>query len=446
MTKVSITEKAKGPLPNKWLSLPLFGHWFAIELYNIYLRAKDKLASISDTIVLSNSCSLQRSLLNSISSKLEIACKLPTTNNIEGRGFMASTAIRDCEIAWTAVCATHLQSLFNNLSSQGLFMHQAPTNSKKGTPETVDWYFARCDEHGQPLTPVGLGDGKLYSLVHAARTSVYHSQNCIVIRHNINDWPIMLAFPATPHQACLDLHIPVHNAMWQVHVIDPLPLWDKGLLCTLYYGLHRLINYPVISAHPITTNTPTEMPITPLKDITKDPDKVYVFREGNKVVKYYDSSNLVRKHNVEIIKACSNLPDVDLKYLTDNQRIQCLEYTYIDGDHKPISSQQFVGVLETLHKLHQMDLVHSDVRLANIVFTAESSFLIDFDLTDKVGTRYPAGYSILDERHKEATALAKREKIHDRHAVWYLLKRCVGVDMGDLTNPSIELSDIIARL
>lgn len=358
---------------------------------------------------------------------------------------MASSGIRESEIAWTSVCAAHLQSLFNDLP-MGLFMHQAPTSNRTGTPETVDWYFAKCDERGRPLGPVSCGDGKLHDLVRAARTSVYHSQNCIVMRHNINDWPIILAFPATPIQARLDLHIPVHKAMWQVHVTKPLPLWDKGLLCTLYYGLHRQLNSQVVSDHPITTNTPKIAPITPLKDITKHPDEVYVFREGNKVVKFYDHLDAVKKPNVEIIKEYSNLLDVELKDLTGDQRIQCLEYTYIDGDHKPVSSKQFVGVLETLHKLHQENLVHSDVRLANIVFSAESSFLIDFDLTDKVGTRYPAGYSKLVERHRDATALAKREKIHDRHAVWYLLKRCLGVDVGDLTNTSIKLSDISASL
>lgn len=104
VTKGSVTDKAKLPLPNKWLTLPLFGHWFAIELYNIYLLAIEKIASTSDTIVLSHSCSLQRSLLNSVSSKLETACKLPIVeSNIEGRGFMASIGIRECESCTPAV-------------------------------------------------------------------------------------------------------------------------------------------------------------------------------------------------------------------------------------------------------------------------------------------------------------------------------------------------------
>ena len=69
---------------------------------------------------------------------------------------------------------------------------------------------------------------KFYDIDHAARTAIYHSQNAIVIRHNVNDWPVILAFPSTPVVARLYLHIPVAKAMWQVQIAEfPLHNFKK---------------------------------------------------------------------------------------------------------------------------------------------------------------------------------------------------------------------------
>ena len=43
-----------------------------------------------------------------------------------------------------------------------------------------------------------------------------------------------------------------------------------------------------------------------------------------------------------------------------------------------------------LHKVHEEEYVHGDIRIENIVFAAEenTSYLIDFDLAKKEGKKY----------------------------------------------------------
>ena len=65
-----------------------------------------------------------------------------------------------------------------------------------------------------------------------------------------------------------------------------------------------------------------------------------------------------------------------------------------------------------LGRMHEKEIVHSDVRLANMVFLQDGSGkLIDFDLADKVGTGYPVNYNYeFDERHPTAKSSQPRKK------------------------------------
>lgn len=68
------------------------------------------------------------------------------------------------------------------------------------------------------------------------------------------------------------------------------------------------------------------------------------------------------------------------------------QYSYIEGDHKSRNISSFLGVCNSLKKLHEKKFVHSDVRINNIIFSSETSRLIDYDLAQAEGTLYPANY------------------------------------------------------
>ena len=433
--KGSITDRATKSLPRSWLTLPLFGHPFATKLYNVHLEAARNIETEGDSISF-GSISLPKKDLEDISLKLNTACtSVAEEKNLPGRGFMSVKSLRGCEVGWTGVCAAHLTSLFHDLP--GTFIHQAPTYNSTGTPSTADWYFAKSDSSGRCLDPLLCGDGQLHSIDAAVRTSVYHCQNCALSQHKTSDWPVMLCLSATPRVACVFITIPVNQAIWQVKVIESSTLWNKALLCTLYYGLYELQRSYMATPAPLTCNHPKDG-LIPLKDT----ELVAVFKEGKRVRKYFDTLDNLKKPNFPIVKEYSNLSNVEVSSITTDGRIKCLSYDFVEGDHDPKILAQFVSVINILNELHENDIVHSDVRLANMVFDDETSYLIDFDLAGSVGSQYPAGYSYLDERHNDARPLARREKIHDRYSLWYIIRACLRKDLKQIMNMDIRLCDI----
>lgn len=138
---------------------------------------------------------------------------------------MANWALRSQEVAWTGTCSVILHHFLFGHVSNGILIHQCPTRNQSGTPETVDMYIANYT-NGQALDPASAG--KLTDINHAARTSILHSQNCIVLRQSIQDWPVMISFPCTPTSARLCLHIPINKAMWSVDILEAT-LWDEAL-------------------------------------------------------------------------------------------------------------------------------------------------------------------------------------------------------------------------
>ena len=51
---------------------------------------------------------------------------------------------------------------------------------------------------------------------------------------------------------------------------------------------------------------------------------------------------------------------------------------------------------KTLDKFHKLGYVHGDIRVANLIFCNDSmtAHIIDYDLTTKVGKKYPNDYNI----------------------------------------------------
>ncbi|ORU95021.1 MAG: hypothetical protein A6F71_10270 [Cycloclasticus sp. symbiont of Poecilosclerida sp. M] len=198
---------------------------------------------------------------------------------------------------------------------------QGLTRNKYGTPETADWYVARY-HNGKLYQPISAVDGKLLDINHASRSSILHSVNCLHVRHGVHDWPLMLAFPATPGEAKICLHIPVDGAMWHQDVFTST-LWNKSFLCTLYYGIHTLLDSTDCVDVPMSYNMPQKEPdsLMPLKDISAvGPNKVSIFRSGDRVVKYFDTVATELNPNVDIIRSFSNLTNVVVNMITKTKK------------------------------------------------------------------------------------------------------------------------------
>lgn len=80
--------------------------------------------------------------------------------------------------------------------------------------------------------------------------------------------------------------------------------------------------------------------------------------------------------------------------------------------------------MRALHIIHEWGFVHGDVRACNIIFSQDSSFLIDYDLASKAGELYPIGFVHHDqERHPEARAGHPMHPVHDWFALGVIIQR-----------------------
>lgn len=458
----SVTSKASKATPKNYFCLPLFGHWFALEIYNIFHSS----ISSQDTITVGG-FDICRKKLDLASTALRNACTITesahTLDNVPGRGVMAHSGLRASEICWTAVCAEELtRFLFDTAGDRlGILLHQGPTGKAKsrsktgkapGNPDTADWYICRYFS-GRLGEPIAAADGKLHSLERATKTSIHHSANCAVIRHKVEDWPVLLIFPATPGSASLDLQITVNKAMWRVPIIQS-KIYNPMYLCSLYYAVHRLLTYNMNTLEPQKCNVPKLTPMEPLKDIAHKPHMVRVFKEGTKVVKYFDTRDVLTssycKINLDVIKGCEALSNVEELQITADGRIKALCYDFIAGNHtiETASIAHFKGALTTLKKLHKNGIVHGDIRLANIIFTNHTTYLIDFDLVGKVGQPYPEGYTSLVERHGEAVPNSPRLIKHDRYSIAFLMKLVDNSDelCSKVEDINVDLQEIISSM
>lgn len=103
---------------------------------------------------------------------------------------------------------------------------------------------------------------------------------------------------------------------------------------------------------------------------------------------------------------------------------------FLEGDPTRCSTklQDNIPLLQQLWKLHQEELVHSDLHEVNIVYTEQGAQLIDYDYTDKEDVQYPDSYAFYaNERHLEARPWSLRKKIHDHFALLLIMKNKVEV-------------------
>lgn len=150
---------------------------------------------------------------------------------------------------------------------------------------------------------------------------------------------------------------------------------------------------------------------------------------GNKptvVCKLYDATfvsdkeDVVRNLNIDSLHCTKTT-------LSNDKRFYMLEYNYVREKDKHFRTlNDYKAIMETLDKLHDNGYVHSDVRELNLLFPFHNTItakLIDFDLMDLIGTRYPKGYNHLEERHAEAKAGNGRKTLHDRYSLVHILQK-----------------------
>ena len=153
---------------------------------------------------------------------------------------------------------------------------------------------------------------------------------------------------------------------------------------------------------------------------------------GDTVYKVYDyrGSRLVSGRRSPswyfTVSALHTPPLLDnLRYEVEDQHgLSIISYEKVSGNHYPSCVGDLLDILETIYIMAKADLVHGDIRLANMIFlptvsssssaavsTGRRGVLIDFDFSGRCGKDiYPDGFNVDIEdgkRHEDVKSKAR---------------------------------------
>ena len=398
---------------------PLFSHWFAIKLYNHFKGPSqfEKNASDKDLV--------------SVEQSFKKIASIPSKPTSVGRGIMSNQKLKTAELSLTALYARALDRFLfpDELVDAGACLHQLPVKREGSAVQRADLQVAILRD-GYPYEPVLLSDVKQNNLQTAIKeTDAY----AITVANVVNEYPsytVHLGLPVSDTTAKLLLLVGDYGLLREITICEAH--FDSGdskaFFATLFAAVHFLISCPI---HKFSAGMEPIQQVADLQVLDHHNGRnCRVFKSNGTVYKLYDTElTPSRLPNIEVIQSIDTnyLPDLLLKPLTVDERVMCLQYTYIPGDHTPRSIDQFVCIVNSLKILHEKNYVHSDIRDVNLVFSESSkeAWIIDFDLAGEVGTHYPSTYACnisVPERHKDARAFCKRQTKHDMFALSEIIK------------------------
>jgi serine/threonine protein kinase len=161
--------------------------------------------------------------------------------------------------------------------------------------------------------------------------------------------------------------------------------------------------------------------------------------DGQNIYKVFDSRERAIERSPQyyytFLEDC--IPVVDEKPDKYSQLV-IIRYPFIPGNHLPGNSDAILAAIQSLHRMHSMNIVHGDVKAGNIIFAEEAnkSCMIDFCFSGVEGEAvYPSNYRREIEdgaRHPEAEPLAVIRREHDIFGFKRVLEFCYPADNQDL--------------
>lgn len=406
------------------VNLDLHCHWLALELYNLFNMNIEEKEEI-DVEIDNFTETIQSSSLSKMVSAFQKIAK--------------SYKSRGGEVQWEQILTAQIAREFDRYlftdDDEAGFYHQLPYhgNLEKGDGMVVPHVDGIVDFKKSIL----VYDFKTTDL-SAARTESIAYISRMLKCHTDNTFPVYLALFPT----CSDiifafvLNLPKRMGFAEICRVN---IDDDTNMKKLFVSLHAGINY--LLHHPISYTVPMIEPklglqFTVSESLCRTKRESYrVFHHGEHVYKLFDTQSCV-KPNREVLGMVEYFEDLSSEPLSNDERFQYLKYKYIHGDCNThtYTKKMFLSIANTLKILHNHNLVHSDVRFSNMVFDSDKGYLIDFDLTDKVGSLYPGGYNSIEERHKGARANKERKFEHDTFSLCAVISRLLNITINDTEN------------
>ena len=424
-------------------SAPLYTHWFAMEMYGQIYKLRKQTTPDSMTVSLNGQhFDVSSASLTDVIERFNAISRISEyTGGSTGYGVLSDSNLREAEATFTACYARALDRfLFSDKEEKtGACFHQLPAQKKSSGVEKVDLYVAKLHQACLPSTPIVLCDVKRISgeLQLADNETCGYAIRAMEIRNTAaNEWPVYIGLVFTCKEARLLLVAGADGYVQRI-CIDSIKIGQesemKPFFCVLYGAVHYLLEDPIFEGEPVKVPVLTslrDIDFWSALDISKEKRDFRVFPSFDKktVYKFYDTEHTHAKPNLEVIRSISSdyLSGLCLRALTEDERVLCLQYDYVEGEHTTTKMRHFIVLLRALHRLHQSGYVHGDIRKANLVFDPKNddrAWMIDFDLAGVDSTNYPPTYNSMHimERHKDARANRPMRKVHDRHALYQVM-------------------------
>jgi hypothetical protein len=120
-------------------------------------------------------------------------------------------------------------------------------------------------------------------------------------------------------------------------------------------------------------------------------------------------------------------------------------YPFIEGNSHTPSVTGWLKILHQVKMMHQIEFVHGDLHPRNVLFDAAGGgYVIDFDLSRKVGRTYVHGYNYVDFqefRHSGAQQGLEMMKVHDVHSLCMMSTFFFDMELSNFSR--LELDDLI---
>jgi len=355
-------------------SNPVYTHWFALKIYDEFVSE----------------------------AMQQDKCIAQKVSDILYADHSNSNTVRNVEALYTSLLSSELDKyLYSNCECYCL--HQAPLQS-----DSKPDFVVVTLQNGSPHTPKLVADFKVDDYGHALHESFSY---CFHVYRNLGSLIPILVMPGTTEKFSLILCFPSQSSkgatdnIVYIEIRKEVSTTNQNELTKMF----RAMRYAVQHIGEV------EKGVFGVVKLVYPLNRRVFCSIDWKVFKFYDNTRDSGKPNEDIILSFQPLCNLQLLGLSSDKRFLCLQYDYII-EKSFTCLDDFSPIISTLDELHERNLVHSDIRLQNMVCSSPSK-LLDFDLCDKDGVPYPSTYNHehIYERHPGARRNAPRLKHHDQY-------------------------------
>ena len=261
---------------------PLYTHWFAIELYNQYLKMQDSLSPVER-----HECT--RESLEFVTTVFKTICLMPDAEIFKGRGIMSDPKLKCNEIAQSTSYARTLDRfLFPSYKMDGVCLSQCPVvHTSNGGIDTADFCVVKW--LNGPATPVLVSDVNLRDLTQAtSQTAAYAIRAMEVMSESERErnTPTVCLGLAMGEGKCRLLVYVGDNDFVHEIVIATTSEPSQAFFSVLFGAVHSLLKDP-IDVIPVGMKPMKDIRLKPL-DCTHS-GRVFCSSDNKTVYKMFDS-------------------------------------------------------------------------------------------------------------------------------------------------------------